>query len=365
MVLTSGKSSDLQLFYDYNFEAFSVTSLSSGGGEMRTRCECGAPNCSGFLGRKAGEKSAKERAVELDAKAAEEVRRAEIKAGKQPATSSSAAAASNAAGQSKRPPGQSGHSKKAKALAIDPVTGEPPVKRKRGRPPKPRPLDAPPIVKRPRGRPRIHPLPDPNVPVAKRPRGRPRKHPLPDVKQPVAGPSTAVTGSVAAGNLSSEVGPKRTGRPAKGLNRAVPYPVKRSKPSKLSNLVQTVTGLFKRTTALETFPPSPLVTTTESTAAPSVVSQQIAPEPVETKPLMPLVSAPTEPIVNPLLGAIASTDAPASPVNLTPKQAAKSKRNGAPCGWAYVPVGAPVPPPEAAEAELTPSGRAVRLAARR
>ncbi|WWC67534.1 uncharacterized protein I206_101443 [Kwoniella pini CBS 10737] len=51
-----------ELFYDYNFESFGVAAQSD---ELRTRCHCGAPNCVGFLGRKAGEKSAKELAAEL------------------------------------------------------------------------------------------------------------------------------------------------------------------------------------------------------------------------------------------------------------------------------------------------------------
>ncbi|WWC59044.1 uncharacterized protein I303_101591 [Kwoniella dejecticola CBS 10117] len=51
-----------ELFYDYNFESFGVAAQSD---ELRTKCHCGAPNCVGFLGRKAGEKSAKELAAEL------------------------------------------------------------------------------------------------------------------------------------------------------------------------------------------------------------------------------------------------------------------------------------------------------------
>ncbi|WVR04321.1 hypothetical protein IAU60_001321 [Kwoniella sp. DSM 27419] len=55
-----------ELFYDYNFESFGVAAQSD---ELRTRCCCGAPNCVGFLGRKAGEKSPKELAAEMAAKA--------------------------------------------------------------------------------------------------------------------------------------------------------------------------------------------------------------------------------------------------------------------------------------------------------
>ncbi|WRT65156.1 uncharacterized protein IL334_002099 [Kwoniella shivajii] len=61
-----------ELFYDYNFESFGVAAQSD---ELRTRCCCGAPNCVGFLGRKAGEKSAKELAAEIASKAAEVARK--------------------------------------------------------------------------------------------------------------------------------------------------------------------------------------------------------------------------------------------------------------------------------------------------
>ncbi|WVW78881.1 hypothetical protein I302_100844 [Kwoniella bestiolae CBS 10118] len=55
-----------ELFYDYNFDAFGVAAQSD---ELRTKCFCGAPNCIGFLGRKAGEKTAKGLAAELAIKA--------------------------------------------------------------------------------------------------------------------------------------------------------------------------------------------------------------------------------------------------------------------------------------------------------
>ncbi|WWD08091.1 hypothetical protein V865_006202 [Kwoniella europaea PYCC6329] len=55
-----------ELFYDYNFESFGVAAQSD---ELRTKCHCGAPNCIGFLGRKAGEKTAKGLAAELANKA--------------------------------------------------------------------------------------------------------------------------------------------------------------------------------------------------------------------------------------------------------------------------------------------------------
>ncbi|OCF76517.1 hypothetical protein I204_02213 [Kwoniella mangroviensis CBS 8886] len=55
-----------ELFYDYNFESFGVAAQSD---ELRTKCHCGAPNCIGFLGRKAGEKTAKGLAAELASKA--------------------------------------------------------------------------------------------------------------------------------------------------------------------------------------------------------------------------------------------------------------------------------------------------------
>ncbi|WVQ83933.1 hypothetical protein IAT38_006077 [Cryptococcus sp. DSM 104549] len=61
-----------ELFYDYNFECFGAAAQPD---ELRTKCCCGAPNCVGFLGRKAGEKSAKEIAVELAAKRAEAERK--------------------------------------------------------------------------------------------------------------------------------------------------------------------------------------------------------------------------------------------------------------------------------------------------
>ena len=54
-----------QLMYDYNFDCFGVAK-----DELRTQCRCGAPNCVGYLGRKPGEKSAKELALDLQAKAA-------------------------------------------------------------------------------------------------------------------------------------------------------------------------------------------------------------------------------------------------------------------------------------------------------
>nr|XP_031861777.1 uncharacterized protein CI109_002606 [Kwoniella shandongensis]KAA5528849.1 hypothetical protein CI109_002606 [Kwoniella shandongensis] len=60
-----------ELFYDYNFESFGVAAQSD---ELRTKCCCGAPNCVGFLGRKAGEKSAKELAAVLSARRAEEAK---------------------------------------------------------------------------------------------------------------------------------------------------------------------------------------------------------------------------------------------------------------------------------------------------
>ncbi|KAK8846627.1 hypothetical protein IAR55_005714 [Kwoniella newhampshirensis] len=65
-----------ELFYDYNFESFGVAAQSD---ELRTKCCCGAPNCVRFLGRKAGEKSAKEIAAELLARRAEEARTAKGK----------------------------------------------------------------------------------------------------------------------------------------------------------------------------------------------------------------------------------------------------------------------------------------------
>jgi hypothetical protein len=68
-------SADEQLTYDYNFDSFGVSE-----GAARVQCRCGAPNCVGFLGRKSGEKSAKQIALDMDAEKAARAKVAEIKA---------------------------------------------------------------------------------------------------------------------------------------------------------------------------------------------------------------------------------------------------------------------------------------------
>lgn len=65
----------VQLTYDYNFDSFASAAES----ELRTKCHCGAINCVGYLGRRAGEKSAKELALELQAKVAADLRNATVK----------------------------------------------------------------------------------------------------------------------------------------------------------------------------------------------------------------------------------------------------------------------------------------------
>lgn len=55
---------DHQLTYDYNFDAFGVAE-----GAKRVECRCGAVNCVGYLGRKSGEKSAKQIALDMEAEA--------------------------------------------------------------------------------------------------------------------------------------------------------------------------------------------------------------------------------------------------------------------------------------------------------
>lgn len=337
----------LQLLYDYNFESFSLGGLTSD--DVRTRCQCGAANCIGFLSRRSGEKSAKELAKELGVKAAEEARKAEARArraGTVEARTKRAGTetvetrkragtvdlrtqragtdiASIPALPTKRPVGRprkdstlmpppplppaakatktAAASKSANAMAPPPppaVLGDVPVKRGPGRPRK-HPLPDPNAPKRGPGRPRKHPLPEPDTP--KRGPGRPRKYPLPDVlvKSEPQDPSH---------------GPIRAGT---SQERPSPYPVKRGpgRPRK-----------------------HPLP----------------SPSPGKRGPGRPRKIPPPEEEVLPILGP-----------RITPKQAEKAKRNGAPAGWAYIPVG-PLPgTPEAAPApqpEAPPSARAERAA---
>ncbi|KAL1408172.1 hypothetical protein Q8F55_004977 [Vanrija albida] len=332
-----------ELSYDYNFESFSMTNLSNKD-EARTRCHCGAPNCVGFLGRKPGEKSAKELAAALDAKAAEDARKAEAKAKRAERTAAAATASpaptgtkASETGSSVNVPTASGEtgapSKRPRGRPRKhplPDPDKPVVKRPRGRPPKHPRVDGQIVVKRGRGRPRKHPLPDPNAPVVKRPVGRPRKHPLPVPAD--AGPSTAAKTEPAA--AKSEVGPKRVGRPPKTETRPSPYPARRGpgRPSMVESAVSTITNFFKRG------PGRP----------PKAAAPPLPTPPVEEAPAL---AAPAAPV-------------PLSDRN-TPKQVQKRARNGAPAGWAYV-VDGPPPTPDSATAEGGPrTDRAARLALRR
>lgn len=66
---------DSQLSYDYNFDDFGVAE-----GAKRVECRCGAPNCVGYLGRRSGEKSAKQIALDIEAEKVARAKVAEIKA---------------------------------------------------------------------------------------------------------------------------------------------------------------------------------------------------------------------------------------------------------------------------------------------
>jgi len=59
-----------ELFYNYNFDWFGQAKDS-----LRAECRCGAASCIGFLGRKAGEKSGKEVATEVESKKAADAAR--------------------------------------------------------------------------------------------------------------------------------------------------------------------------------------------------------------------------------------------------------------------------------------------------
>ncbi|TXT13374.1 hypothetical protein VHUM_00741 [Vanrija humicola] len=311
-----------ELSYDYNFESFSMTNLSNED-EARTRCHCGAPNCVGFLGRKPGEKSAKELAAALDAKAAEDARKAEAKARK---AERAAATSATTTTTPQATPGPSGTSDAASSGYAPAANGETdtPSKRPRGRPRKhPLPDSNQP---RGRGRPRKHPLPDPDKPLVKRPVGRPRKHPLP--VQADSGSSSAAPAAV-----KSEVGPKRVGRPPKSEARPSPYPA-RNAPGRLESAVSTITNFFKRGPGR---PP------------------KAAPAPLPTPPVEEAGVAESS----------AEPSAAGPRQKNTPKQVQKRARNGAPAGWAYV-VEAPPTPADSATAEAAPqSDRAARLALRR
>jgi hypothetical protein len=222
---------------------------------------------------------------------------------------------------------------------------EVPVKRGRGRPPKPKVL-LPEGVKRPRGRPRLHPLPDPNVPVIKRPRGRPRRQSGPE-SSPLASTSSLPAASISLEtplaplpNVSA-AGPARRSSPRS--ERPGPYIIPKSR---------YVSKGFRFHTVREA------IGTAAQTASSSVGSLKL-------KFTMPGIN-----------GASSSESAPApasaddteteeqkaeSRRKSTAKQVEKSRRNGAPAGWAYVAVGAAPPPP----AEEPTSDRAARLAARR
>lgn len=79
---------DSQLTYDYNFDSFGVSE-----GAARVECRCGAPNCVGYLGRKSGEKSAKQIALDIEAEKAARAKVAEIKAKRSVKSTSEAVAA--------------------------------------------------------------------------------------------------------------------------------------------------------------------------------------------------------------------------------------------------------------------------------
>ncbi|GMK57715.1 hypothetical protein CspeluHIS016_0405490 [Cutaneotrichosporon spelunceum] len=178
-------------------------------------------------------------------------------------------------------------------------------------------------IKRKPGRPRIHPLPDPNAP--KRKPGRPRIHPLPDPNAPKP-PTQAIATDVSVkqevddSEQESEVGPIRVGT---SNQRSAPYD--KSAPVEMK---KRGPGRPRK------YPiPSP-------------------PPGLKRGPGRPRkVRNPEDEL--PLLGP-----------RITPKQAEKAKRNGAPAGWAFVPVMPAGEVPQAPPRRPTPppSNRALRAA---
>lgn len=165
-----------------------------------------------------------------------------------------------------------------------PSPAETPVKRGPGRPRKhslPVEPVLEPVVKRKPGRPRkipVEPVIEPVAePVVKRKPGRPRKHPLPDVVVKVE-------------QVESEVGPIRSGP---STARPAPYPVKRGPGRPRKHPLPT---------------PAPAAPAKRGPGRPRRIR-----EPEE--------------------------DLPVLGPRITPKQAEKAKRNGAPAGWTYLPIG--------------------------
>lgn len=388
---------------------------------MRQRCLCGAPNCIGFLGRKQGEKSAKVRAAQLESDRQEEERKAAAKEDTKTKRAEKAAAAADvvptpAPAPAPAPPAPAPVVAAAPSVGAVPVTpvkrgpgrprkhplststvpesadgtpaGETPIKRKRGRPPKPRPEGFQ-LIKRPRGRPRIHPLPDPDAPLVKRPRGRPRKNALAGQTTTMsvgaatvarlsrvaglsrAAPSSASNANAVAGPSNAAAGPS-TAVPAAGPN-----------PAMVNNFWKSS---VPRTAAAEPAPapaPAPAADAAPTTAQPTGNHWVAAKaEPTENgdapgpsrirltnlfnRPVpYPIKRGPGRPRKMDTIGAAVGSavssvtglvkrkpgrprkEVPPEEANgpplprATPKQLQKAKRNGAPCGWAYVPVAIP------------------------
>ncbi|TXT10031.1 uncharacterized protein COLE_03965 [Cutaneotrichosporon oleaginosum] len=433
-----------ELLYDYNFEAFTVGDLANE--DVRVRCQCGASNCIGFMGRRSGEKSAKELARDLGRQT--EMRGQKRKA---PPTTEGARAVFT-----KRRPGKARQPVLTPAAAAGSGTSGTldasgnlilPVKRKVGRP-RIHPLPDPNAPRRKPGRPRIHPLPDPSAP--KRKPGRPRKHPLPapvndvpatdsgDPAPPVASETPAA--ALDAATPSETPVPDARASPAGATARA-PLPVATppsatlQPPPKAPKTFWVANSREQAPATAATPAPGPAPRAPRAVAIPATSAAAAAA--VAPTPSPPPVTAPTSAPVPALVSAPPPTLSPVSPVTvkkednesdwedattvgshrisatnkrrapsksgppgkkrgpgrprkippptpppppppgakrgpgrprkirnpedelpvlgprITPKQAEKIKRNGAPAGWVFVPVG----PPAAAPAEAAPAPR--------
>lgn len=377
-----------ELLYDYNFEAFSVGELANN--EVRVRCRCGASNCVGFLGRRSGEKSAKELARALGRQAETGGQHKAIRAdllrpilpkrgpGRPRKEPSMPPPPPLTAGPSSGPGAPSTSSAPAAAP-------EQPIKRKPGRP-RIHPLPDPNAPKRKPGRPRIHPLPDPNAP--KRKPGRPRKHPLPVHAATTAPAPTAPPTSFWASGSAPAPTPAADSTVASGpshVTTPIPTPAGRA----------TAIAVVAAVSFEAAFDPAP----TQAIATDVSVKQEVDDSEQESE-VGPIrvgtsnqrsapydKSAPVEmkkrgpgrprkyPIPSPPPGLKRGPGRPRKVRNpedelpllgprITPKQAEKAKRNGAPAGWAFVPVMPAGEVPQAPPRRPTPppSNRALRAA---
>ncbi|BEI88239.1 uncharacterized protein CcaverHIS019_0109570 [Cutaneotrichosporon cavernicola] len=383
-----------ELLYDYNFEAFSVGELAND--EVRVRCQCGASNCVGFLGRRSGEKSAKELARDMG-------RQTEVR-GKRKATPGELVRplfAKRGPGRPRKdmlmpppppPPtagSSAGPSAPSTSIAIDAAHATP-IKRKPGRP-RIHPLPDPNVPRRKPGRPRIHPLPDPSVP--RRKPGRPRKHPpvVPTtttapaprvspksfwdsgsapgpkanptlasgseaVSKTVTAPAVMVTASAGVAAVASEAASDPTQTPTTGPDASIKREVIESEQHESEAGPIGVGASNKRSAPY-------------AKSAPFLKKKKPGPGRPRKYPLpSPPPGAKRGPgrprkIRNP------EDELPVLGPRITPKQAEKAKRNGAPAGWAFVPVvhGAqpvaqPAPAPPREPTPPPASNRALRAA---